>query len=128
MATHGRRLKQFSYRDQVGASLEAHTEHWRTFTWQGGPWIVAAIGPWGCCKVWASSGAEGKRVIRHAAAIAGFDPDGSEGTWIVTRDSSGRSDTVRSFQTRRLKYGVAVTKRPGPNGFPEHVDLAAPHE
>ena len=128
MATHGRRGKRLTYRDQSGASLEAHTAHWLGFEWQGGPAIVAAIGPWGTVKVWAASHAEGKRVIRHAAAIAGFDPDGEEGRWILTTDSSGRSDAVRPFKARQLKYGISVSKRPGPSGFPEYVDLSSPIE
>lgn len=125
MATHGRRGKRLTYRDQSGASLEAHTAHWLGFEWEGGPAIVAAIGPWGTVKVWAASHDEGKRVIRHAASIAGFDPDGEEGTWILTTDSSGRSDAIRSYGVRQLKYGVSVSKRPGPSGYPEYVDLGS---
>ena len=123
MATHGRRHKRLRYRDQTGAPVEGHTDHWRGFRWSGGPVIVAAIGPWGCVKCWAASEAEGKRVIRHAAAIGGFDPDGAQGEWVVTRDRSGRSDAIREFQTRQLKYGLSVSKRSGPVGFPEYVDL-----
>jgi hypothetical protein len=124
MATHGRRLKRLTYRDQGNTSLELHTEHWVGFTWQSGPVIVASVGPWGCVKVWAANAEEGKRVIRHAAAIAGFDPDRDSGArWIVTLDKSGRSDAVRTYGTRVLKYGIAVTKRDGPDGFPEHASV-----
>lgn len=114
--------KVFRYRDQAGASLEAHTEHWRGFEWDAGPVCVIHKGaPWGVPQVWAASAAEGKRVIRHAAAIAGINPD-EDGQWVVT----GTLDPRYGKQGRMLVKGLAdgaisVTKREGPNGLPQVV-------
>jgi len=124
MATHGRRIKRLGYRDWSGRSIEAHTAHWIDFEWEGGPYRVQSLGPWGEVQVWASSPEEGKRVIRHAASIAGWDPDEpGVGEWYVVRAKGERFQTVRRYRVQDLKYGVAVTKRPGPNGYPEHASL-----
>jgi len=111
--------KVLSYRDDSGSSHAATVAHWRDFTWTTGPVIVASVGPWGTVQVWASSEAEGKRVIRHAASIAGFNPDDQrEGEWIVTESANpryGKSATVRV----KVRRGVAwISKRDGPNGAP----------
>ena len=99
--------KIFRYRDQAGATLEEHTEHWRTFTWEAGPVCVIHKGaPWGVPQVWASSIEEGKRVIRHAGVIAGsLNPRyGKTGTMAV----------------KILRGGyLSVTKRDGPDGLPQ---------
>jgi hypothetical protein len=111
--------KILSYRDQGGASQAAHRAHWEGFTWSTGPVIVASVGPWGCCKVWASSAAEGQRVIRHAAAIGGWDPDDPNvGRWIITGTANsryGRSAVVGV----KVRHGVPwISKRDGPSGAP----------
>lgn len=111
--------KILSYRDQTGASQAAHVAHWEGFRWTTGPVIVASEGPWGTVQVWASSEGEGKRVVRHAAAIAGFDPDdASKGRWIVTSSSSGRLG--RSAEVGiKVRRGVPwVSKRDGSSGAP----------
>lgn len=111
--------KVLSYRDDSGSDQAAHVAHWEGFRWQTGPVIVASVGPWGTVQVWASSAAEGKRVIRHAANIAGFDPDDSAvGEWIVT--TSGNPRYGRSAEVGvKIRAGVPyVTKREGPNGAP----------
>jgi hypothetical protein len=114
--------KRFRYRDQTGASLEAHTDHWRGFIWEAGPVCVIHKGaPWGVPQVWAATAAEGQRVIRHAGAIAGVDPD-AVGQWIITSSSSSRYGKPGTMAPRDLGRGmIAVTKRDGPNGLPEVV-------
>ena len=111
--------KVFRYRDQSGASLEAHTEHWRGFEWQAGPVCVIHKGaPWGVPQVWAASAAEGKRVIRHAAEIAGIDPD-EVGEWVVTGSLDPRYGRTGTMLVKGLTDGsISVTKREGANGLP----------
>lgn len=122
MATHRtRREKRITYRDLNGASLEAHAEHWREFTFQGGPWLVKARGPFGWPQVYASSEAEGKRVLRHCASIAGWDLDRPdvEITAVQISDSRlGKGGTYRVAVRRGL---LMVSKRDGSSGAPESV-------
>lgn len=113
------REKRLKYRDQIGNSLEAHTAHWANFVWQGGPYVVSHLeGPWGRVQVWASSVAEGKRVIRHAGTIAGVDPD-QVGRWewhVVQNPRYGKPGT---FRVKVLRGGyLHVTKREGTDGWP----------
>lgn len=115
--TAGPRRKILSYRDQTGRDVAFHAAHWDGFEFDGGPWIVALTGPWGCVQVWAASEAEGRRVIGKVIEAAGIDP--ADGDWIVTRDSSGRSDTVRRFRVSNLATVPAVTMRAGPSGHPK---------
>jgi hypothetical protein len=118
---NGRHRKRLGYRDQGDASVEAHAAHWEGFTWTGGPHVVCLYGQWGKPQVWASSVAEGKRVLLHAAAIAGYDPASDPNAeWASWRDSSGRSSTVRTYRVRILPGGyVECSKRNGPAGDPE---------
>lgn len=111
--------KVFSYRDDSGTSQAATVAHWLDFRWTTGPVIVTSLGPWGTCKVFAISEAEGKRVIRHAAAIAGFDPDDpSQGEWIVTSSSSNRLGKVATVGVKVRRGTPWISKREGPNGAP----------
>lgn len=111
--------KVLSYRDESGASQEAHQAHWAGFRWNTGPVIVAAVGTFGTVQVWASSAAEGKRVIRHAAAIGGWDPDDpDQGEWIITAPRGSRYGR-RAEVGVRVREGIpSVTKRDGPSGAP----------
>lgn len=112
--------KVFRYRDQSGADLDSHTEHWRNFTWEAGPVCVIHKGAsWGTPQVWASSVAEGKRVIRHAGAVAGIDPD-SVGQWVITGSLNPRYGQSGSMRVRPLVGGcISVTKRDGPSSLPD---------
>jgi hypothetical protein len=112
--------KVFRYRDQSGASLEAHTEHWREFEWDAGPVCVIHKGAaWGVPQIWAATVDEGKRVIRHAGAIAGIDPD-QDGEWIVTGSLDPRYGRTGRMLVKGLRDGaISVTKRDGPNGLPQ---------
>lgn len=111
--------KILSYQDVSGTSQAATVAHWINFRWTTGPVIVAAVGVWGTVQVWASSEAEGKRVIRHAAAIAGFDPDdSSKGEWIVTASSSSRYGRTAEVGVKVRRGTPCISKRQGPDGAP----------
>lgn len=71
-------------------------------------------------QVWAASRGEGERVIRHACAHAGIDPEGDCGVWSF-RNVGGRFGTVRTYRTGTLYGSPWVTARDGPNGPPEIV-------
>jgi hypothetical protein len=111
--------KILRYRDLNGTSPDDTVSHWIGFRWTTGPVIVASVGEWGTVKVWASSEAEGKRVIRHAAQIAGFDPDDNDkGEWIVTGTDNpryGRSAEVGVKVRRGIPW---ISRRQGPSGAP----------
>jgi len=114
--------KIFRYRDQTGTSLEAHTAHWASFVWEAGPVCVIHKGAvWGTPQVWASSAAEGKRVIRHAAAIAGVNVD-QDGEWEVTGSLNPRIGRTGTMGVKVLRDGcLSVTKREGSSGLPQVV-------
>ena len=120
-----RQLRKYvRYRDQTNTDLLVHGAHWRDFVWQAGPVCVChKDGPWGVLQVWAISADEGKRVIRHAGAVAGVDPD-SEGEWIVTGSSDPRYGQPGTMRVERRVAGelrqefLRVTKRSDPNGMP----------
>ena len=114
--------KLLRYRDQTNAPLADHTAHWESFVWQAGPVIVIHKGAaWGPLQVWAADADEGQRVIRHAGAIAGVDPD-AEGEWEVTSSTDpryGQPGTMR-IATRKSWGGqiLQISKRSGPDGLP----------
>lgn len=120
-----KRLRKFlRYRDQSNTDLAVHGAHWRDFSWQAGPVCVCHKGgPWGVLQVWAVSADEGKRVIRHAGAVAGVDPD-SQGEWLVTGSSDPRYGQPGTMRVERRVAGelrqdfLRVTKRSDPNGLP----------
>lgn len=112
--------KVFRYRDQTAAPLLTHVQHWENFSWKAGPVIVVSQNlPWGSPKVWAESAAEGKRVIAHAAQVAGVDLADPKHKWLVSGTNDpryGQPGTMR-LDTRKGRF-VRVTKRPGPDGLP----------
>ena len=110
--------KLFTYFDHNNSTLEATVAHWRDFTWQAGPVIVSINGTQlGKPQVWAQSEAEGKRVINHAAAIAGIDTSGAE--WLVTSPRLSRYGLSGLMRVNRAPNGVlGITKRVGPSGLP----------
>jgi hypothetical protein len=111
--------KRLSYRDFTGATQEAHQAHWAGFRWATGPVIVTSRGPWGLVRVLAASAGEGQRVIRHAAAISGWDPDDvAVGEWDFQTTSYSRNGK-RAEVGVKVRAGVPkVTKRDGPSGAP----------
>lgn len=116
-----RRDKRITYRDLAGRSLEAHAEHWRSFTFQGGPWKVEAIGPFGSPRVWASSEAEGRRVLNHCAAIAGWDLDRPDVEIKAVRVEDSRLGKGGTFRVKRKDGFLLVSKRKGSSGPLESV-------
>ena len=117
--THRRKLeKRLSYKDLSGSNQEAHAAHWRGFTFTGGPWKVVLSGPWGKPQVWASTPDEGKRVLDHVAAIAGYSLTGTDWEWIINRVDNPRWGRQAVFALQ-IKRGVEmVSKRDGPSGAP----------
>ena len=122
-SSNSRLRKVLRYLDQNSGSLEAHVDHWRGFEWDAGPWIVIHKGAaWGVPQVWAASAEEGKRVLRHAAAIAGVDTEQSPGEWVVQRSSSPRYGFPGRMSVRRGRNLIwMVSKREGPAGPAEYL-------
>jgi hypothetical protein len=113
------RQKRLVYRDQGGASQEAHQEHWRGFSFEAGSTVVAYVGGWGTVQVWAASEAEGRRVIEHACSIAGIPTTGAGvGEWIVTTAKAGRNGKAGTFMVPTAYGFPLVVKRSGPSGQP----------
>lgn len=119
MASHRRKLeKRLSYQDLGGSSQEAHAAHWRGFTFTGGRWKVSLVGPWGAPQVWASTPAEGRRVLLHVAAIAGYDMGGDDWEWIVQEVGHPRYGREVVFALQKRRGLEMVSKRAGPSGSP----------
>jgi len=112
--------KELRYRDQTGSDLKVHLDHWVDFTWQAGPVIVISKNlSWGTPQVWASTIQEGKRVIGHAAQVAGVDLSDPAHEWVISGTDDpryGRTGTMR-LDTRGGLF-MRVTKRPSPSGLP----------
>jgi hypothetical protein len=117
-AGNDRIRKLFTYFDQVGSTLEQTVAHWRDFSWQAGSVIVSVKGvPLGKPQVWAASSDEGKRVINHAAAIAGVDMTNAE--WMFGSPRSSRYGETGTMRVHRGANGaLGITKRDGPSGSP----------
>jgi hypothetical protein len=118
-AAGGNRIRKLlTYFDQVGSTLEQTVAHWKDFTWNAGSVIVSVNGvPLGKPQVWAESADEGKRVINHAAAIAGVDMTKAE--WLITSPRSSRYGQPGLMRVHRSNNGIlGITKRDGPSGPP----------
>jgi len=110
--------KYLRYRCRPGTTLQELGDHWRDFTWQAGPVISIHTGaPWGRLQVWAASEAEGRRVIRHAGATSGVDPD-RDGEWLTTGTDHARYGQAGTMRVARRQGFLKVTTRDGPNGLP----------
>lgn len=112
--------KALRYRDQSGKTLEEHRDHWAAFEWDSGPWKVQSTGlTWGRPEVWASSEAEGKRVLAHAASIAGVDLSSPDHKWNVSEVTNTRYGPVMRMRTHRDVNGrLWVSTRDDSNGLP----------
>jgi hypothetical protein len=110
--------KKFTYRDNAGASQAEHAAHWSGFTYQAGPVVVRAYGPWGQMQVWAVDELEARRVFLHACAIAGWDFDRMLTGLEVGTAGGGRNGRTGTMKVKTTPLGTEVTKRPGPSGFP----------
>ena len=114
-------VKRFRYRSSSGLGLPDIVEHWRSFTWQAGPVCVKhADAPWGTPQVWAASIDEGKRVIRHAAGEAGFDPD-QVGRWIVGGSHNPRYGVPGTMRINTSGGYYMITARDGASERPQVV-------
>jgi hypothetical protein len=117
MASHRRRIKRISYRDQGNTSQAGHQAHWAGFGWEAGRTVVAYIGDWGTVQVWAASEAEGRRVVLHACSIAQIPVSGAgAGEWVVTEAKAGRNGQGGTFVVPQVGPHAVVSKRPGPSG------------
>jgi hypothetical protein len=111
-----RGIKRLGYRAQVPVTQPGQAGHWDGFTFTGGPVQVIYKGKWGQMQVWASSEQEGIRVVEHACAGAGIDPNDTEGEWFYSVSSSPRHQRIATYRTAK-KYGLpVVTVRDGPSG------------
>ena len=121
MASWGKPLrKRITYRDLGGGDLASHTAGWAGFQWEAGPVQVASYGRWGKVQVYAVSEAEGKRVIRHAASLAGYDLDGDPGhQWLTGQHGGGRIGRTGTMAVKDVGDALRVTQRDGPSGLPE---------
>ena len=110
--------KRFRYRSVSGNDLGAVVDHWKDFTFEGGPYRVRWIGKsWRSPEVWAASEAEGQRVIQHAAGEAGVGPL-EDGRWSTRVSSSARlgvSGTMRIDTTGGYYW---ITARDGSSERP----------
>jgi len=114
-----RRLdRRFRYRSQSGLGLDGVVNHWKSFVWQSGPVLVKHTGAWwGTPRVWASSIAEGKRVLRHAAAEAGLDPD-QAGRWEISGTSNTRIGAPGTLRVNTSGGYWWITARDGSDERP----------
>ena len=110
----GRRLRKlFRYRSQSTRNLGQLSSYWECFVWQAGPVCVRHQGAWwGDPQVWAKSADEGKRVIRHAAAEAGIDPD-KTGRWAISGSRSPRYGMSGTMKIHLHKGFPWVASRDG---------------
>jgi hypothetical protein len=110
--------KRFRYRSKSGADLGAVIDHWKDFTFNAGSVVVGHSGSaLGTLKVWAADADEGKRVIQHAGAEAGIDPD-QAGEWRI-----GSSDNARTGMPGTMKVDTRggywwITDRAGASKRP----------
>ena len=119
MAHSGRRLRKlFRYRTKSSWDLGQLSAYWENFTWKSGDVCVRHTGAWwGDPQVWAESAEEGQRVIRHAAAEAGIDPD-QVGRWAVSSSRSpryGMSGTMRILRNQDFPWVASRSGAPWPN-------------
>ena len=115
---NARLRKRLRYRAINGFGLGELIDYWKDFEWESGPIRVRHSGSsWGIVEVWASSEAEGKRVILHAAGEAGIDPD-QVGRWTSRSSDSSRlgvSDTMKVDTTGGYYW---ITARDGSDNRP----------
>ena len=115
-----RRLaKRLCYRSKSGTELGGLIDHWKDFAWEAGPVIVQHEGAWwGTVQTWAASINEGKRVIRHAAAEAGIDPD-QVGRWSVSGSDNPRYGVPGTMRVNTSGGYFWISAREGPSQRPQ---------
>ena len=114
----GRLRKRFRYRSQSGNDLGAVVEHWKDFVWAAGPVCVKHTGSdLGAPQVWAASIDEGKRVVLHAGAEAGIDPN-QDGQWTVSGSDNPRYGMPGTMRVNTKGGYYWITARLGPDNRP----------
>jgi hypothetical protein len=110
--------KNFRYRRQNGTDLLLHARAWWNFEWRSGSCQVMSRGlSWGRPQVWASTEAEGKRVIRWAAGLSGVNLEDPRHSWQVNWTSDPRIGVEMDMATKILRSGEPwVTERMGADG------------
>ena len=110
--------KLLRYRGELPGNVDEIAAHWADFEWETGPVIVWHKGsPVGTPKVWAASEAEGKRVLRHAFAEAGFDAD-QVGEWGVSGSDHPRYGLRATVKLKCVDGCWSATARRGSDGYP----------
>jgi len=110
--------KRFRYRSSSGIGLDGVVDHWKDFTWSAGPVNVQHRGSQlGSPQVWAASIDEGKRVIQHAAAEAGIDPN-QVGRWSVGGSDNPRYGVPGTMRVNTQGGYYWITSRLGPDQRP----------
>ena len=110
--------KRLRYRSISGIGLPELIDHWKDFSFRAGPVVVKHRGSnWGTITVWASDAAEGKRVIRHAAAEAGIDAN-QTGRWEVGGSVSTRLGMPGTMNVDTTGGYYWITARDGSNNRP----------
>ena len=110
--------KRTGYRSQSERDSKQLQEYFLDFSWEAGPVCVGHTGAWwGDPQVWASSEAEGKRVLRHIAGEAGIDPD-QVGRWTVGGSDNTRLGMTGTMRVRRIEGIPWVSRRQGSNMLP----------
>jgi len=105
--------KLLRYRTQSSRDLGQLSTYWRDFTWKSGPVCVIHKGAWwGTPQIWAESAEEGKRVLRHAAAEAGLDPD-QVGGWTISSSRSPRNGMSGTMKILKKEGFPWVASRQG---------------
>jgi hypothetical protein len=114
MVDSGRRLRKlFRYRTQSSRDLGQLSAYWRDFTWKAGPVCVIHKGAWwGTPQIWAESAEEGKRVLRHAAAEAGLDPD-QVGGWTISSSRAPRNGMSGTMKILKKEGYPWIASRQG---------------
>jgi hypothetical protein len=110
--------KRVRYRSVSGLGLDSLIDYWKDFRFDAGPVIVKHLGSsWGTVTVWASSIAEGKRVIRHAAGEAGVDAD-QTGRWEISSSTSTRLGMPGTMKVNQSGGYYWITARDGSDNRP----------
>ena len=110
--------KRLRYRSGSGIGLGGVVDHWKDFSFSAGPVRVIHTGhTWGTPSVWAANADEGKRVLRHAAAEAGFDPD-QVGRWKVGGSDNPRIGVSGTMRIDTTKGFYWITARDGSDERP----------
>ena len=110
--------KRFRYRSVSGNDLGTVVDHWKDFTFEGGPYRVRWIGrSWRSPEIWAATESEGQRVIQHAAAEAGFGAL-ENGRWSTRLTSSARCGVPGTMRVDTTKGFYWITARDGSSERP----------